>query len=169
MRIDLILRFMEKFELGSIPAHRPELGQCWEWKAGKNRQGYAKFREGATGSKTISGHCFSYKYFIGKIPSGLQLDHLCCNKSCVNPWHLEPVTGAENTFRGPSPNRNKTHCKKGHKFTDINTWIEGPTKNGRFMRHCRTCMRIRSRNQYRVKMNLPIDDSNRLRPYNDFR
>lgn len=159
MVIEPILRFMYKFDLGQVPAHKPELGQCWEWKFGKNHQGYAKFREGATGSRTIHGHCFAYEYFIGPIPEGLQLDHLCRNKSCVNPWHCEPVTGSENVFRGSNRYRDKTHCKHGHEFTPENTWLRTSGKYGRRERSCRTCHRIRARNKYRKAVGKKPDNA----------
>jgi hypothetical protein len=163
--IEPILRFMVKFDLGSIPVHNPSLGPCWEWNAGKNHQGYAKFREGGRGSRTVHGHCFAYEYFVGEVPDGLQLDHQCDNKSCVNPWHVKPVTGSENVFRAPHRHRNKTHCANGHEYTEENTSWVGPSKFGRFQRHCRTCHRIRERNKYRVEMGLPVDTSERLREY----
>ena len=162
MAIDPILRFMYKFDLGQVPSHKSELGQCWEWKFGKSRQGYAKFREGASGSKTVPGHCFAYEYFIGPVPEGLQLDHLCRNKSCVNPWHCEPVTGSENVFRAPSKNRGKTHCPQVHEYTTENTYLVGPSKHGRFQRKCKTCHRIQVRNYYRVEVGMSPDMSERI-------
>ena len=162
MPIEPILRFMDKFELSQVPACKPELGQCWEWQFGKNHQGYAKFREGAQGSRTVHGHCFAYEYFIGPVPNGLQLDHLCRNKSCVNPWHCEPVTASENVFRADLPNRNKTHCANGHEYTPDNTY-RTLHERGRTTRTCRTCGRLRARNKYRRKVGLPADMTDRLR------
>jgi hypothetical protein len=157
--IEPILRFMVKFDLGAIPTHNPSLGPCWEWNAGKNHQGYAKFREGGRGSKTVPGHCFAYEYFIGKVPEGLQLDHQCDNKSCVNPWHLKPATGADNVFRAPSRNRSKTHCANGHEYNDINTLVIPGTLTGRSSRRCRICNRLRMRNKYRQTVGKSLDTS----------
>lgn len=160
---------MVKFGLGSVPKHNPELGMCWEWLAGKNHQGYAKFREGRRGSKTVHAHRFAYEYFIGQIPEGLQLDHLCNNKSCVNPRHVKPVTGSENVFRAPNRHREKTHCKNGHEFTEENTWWRGPSKYGRYQRYCRACLRISGRRRYRLKVGLEMDNRPRIRRYGDNR
>lgn len=84
---------------------------CWIWEAGKSAQGY--------GEMTIMGavqlaHRVSYELFIGPIPSGLHIDHLCMTKECVNPFHLEPVTLRENIRRAQETH---THCNYGHLFT----------------------------------------------------
>jgi hypothetical protein len=79
---------------------------------------------------------------VGQIPDGLTLDHLCRNRRCVNPAHLEAIPHSENIRRGKSPsalNRLKTHCKRGHAYTQENTHIH----NGE--RHCRTCWKINAR------------------------
>jgi hypothetical protein len=164
MKTEPILRFMDKVELGKIPPHAPELGCCWQWTAGKTHNGYAKFREGAAGSRTIFGYHFSYQHFVGKVPAGLQLDHLCNNKGCVNPWHLKPATGSENVFRGPHRDRGKTHCVNGHEFTLANTQLSGPNKYGRYKRKCKACVRIGKRNRYRKMVGKSPDFSERLRP-----
>lgn len=111
---------------------------CWNWKGSVDRKGYGRvtFR----GRKDRSHRLF-YEMFIEKVPIGKQIDHLCRNRSCCNPAHLEVVTSRENTLRGESPpslNAVKTHCLKGHEFTEENTITE--TKRGRVGRKCRTCM-----------------------------
>lgn len=83
-----------------------------------------------------------YEAFVGPIPDGLQIDHLCRVRHCVNPAHLEPVTIAENVRRGAAA---QTHCKYGHEYTPENTVIH---HGGR---ECRTCNRIRSRRRYYEK------------------
>lgn len=71
---------------------------CWLWTGCKTRGGYGSFRNEK--GKTENAHRWAYRVFIGSVPEGLELDHLCRNRSCVNPHHLEPVTRYENTIRG---------------------------------------------------------------------
>jgi HNH endonuclease len=105
-------------------------GSCWQWRGSTDGRGYGALR-------SQKAYRFAYELLIGPIPEGLEIDHLCRNTMCVNPWHLEPVTHAENLRRGNSPwqvNRRKTHCKQGHKFTPENTRVD---KHG--WRSCRRC------------------------------
>lgn len=74
-------------------------GDCWRWVGALNRSGYGEF--GAHGSHAVRAHRWAYEYLRADIPAGLQLDHLCRNRWCVNPWHLEPVTPLVNTRRIP--------------------------------------------------------------------
>ncbi len=71
---------------------------CWEWTGCITNAGYGQFRLSTT--VRILSHRFAYEYHVGPIPAGLQLDHLCRNRACVSPHHLEPVTARENTARG---------------------------------------------------------------------
>lgn len=114
-----------------------EYTECWEWKAASSGNGYGRFQGEAA-------HRHSYRLMVGEIPDGLQLDHLCGNRACVNPWHLEPVTAAVNNSRRLHGQTAKTSCHRGHAFTDENTWVD---KRGH--RHCRRCNRERSQQQYR--------------------
>lgn len=86
---------------------------CWEWIGTVNSGGYGSFNDG----RQFKAHRWSYARFKGPIPPSLTLDHLCRNRRCVNPDHLEPVTNRENILRGNGPtaeNARKTHCKRGH-------------------------------------------------------
>ena len=88
---------IERFLLSFIPV--TESG-CWLWIGACERDGYAKI---VVNKKRRSAHRYAYELFIGPIPHGLQLDHLCRVRCCVNPAHLEPVTGSENVMRGNGP------------------------------------------------------------------
>jgi hypothetical protein len=108
---------------------------CWIWTAYKNKKGYGK-----TGRKTSTeryAHRFMYETFVGPIPAGLHIDHLCKNPSCVNPKHLEPVTPRENLIRGDRIQnaRKANHCRHGHKWTPKNTYTH-PTSGSRICRIC---------------------------------
>lgn len=110
---------------------------CWLWRAKRDAAGYGHFwldRHDAL------AHRVAYRLYVGEIPDGLEIDHLCRNKSCVNPSHLEPVSAKENLRRAPNQittiNAAKTHCKRGHALTSDNLV---PNKLG--LRHCRQCHR----------------------------
>jgi len=70
---------------------------CWLWQGIINEAGYGKLK---VSKRWVKAHRYSYELFVGDIPEGLTLDHLCRNRSCVNPGHLEPVTLRENVLRG---------------------------------------------------------------------
>lgn len=115
---------------------------CVEWTRCKDGSGYGSFR---VDGKSVLAHRWAYEWAngAGSIPDGLQLDHLCRNRACVSPKHLEPVTARENTLRGEGPSARhavKTHCDNGHEFSDENAYRPPPSKrypNGR--RKCRAC------------------------------
>lgn len=97
---------------------------CWFWLGSMNRDGYGMI--GVTtdkGRKTRLAHRVSYETFVGPIPDGKVLDHLCRNRACIRPDHLEPVLQEVNVRRGASMERG-THCGNGHEFTRANTrWV----------------------------------------------
>lgn len=111
--------------------------QCWEW-TGALSDGYGYFKR-AVGlePRMVKAHRYAYTYLLGEIPEGLVLDHLCRNRKCVNPLHLEPVTNEENILRGesgPARNARKTHCPQGHPYDELNTYTH---TSG--WRQCKTC------------------------------
>lgn len=113
---------------------------CWEWKGHLDKRGYGRFADN-TGWIDMA-HRWSYKHFVGEIPKGLVIDHLCHNPKCVNPKHLEPITHFENIIkRGISNaayiNSRKTHCKYGHSLSPPNIYISKNKYNG--MRVCKIC------------------------------
>lgn len=114
---------------------------CWVWQRAKS-QGYGYYK--IPGEKrVVRAHRFMYEREVGPIPEGLTLDHLCRNRACVNPAHLEPVSRGENVLRGESPaaqHARATTCVNGHPFNDANTYI----RPGRGTRECRACFRSRA-------------------------
>ncbi len=110
---------------------------CWIWN-GPTSNGYGTV---CLDSKNVMIHRFVYELLIGEIPKGMQLDHLCRVRNCVNPNHLEVVTIKENVLRGEgfsAKNLRKTHCNNGHEFTVDNTYIRPDPDNSR---ECRVCSR----------------------------
>jgi len=111
---------------------------CWTWHGGINGSGYGQF---SLNAHFAGAHRLAYELTNGAIPHGMQIDHLCRNKLCVNPSHLEVVTSRINVLRsanGAAINAVKTHCPRGHEYTSENTRIY---KGGRL---CRSCERERS-------------------------
>lgn len=128
-------RFEEKIDRdGPVPAARPELGPCWLWTAATDK-GYGRIARGG-GRGAVGAHIVSHELCIGPVPVGYEVDHLCRTTLCVNPNHLEAVTGAENLRRQAAA---WTRCRKGHALTPENTVRSG----GR--RHCRTCKNANQR------------------------
>lgn len=147
-----IERFMSKIQ-------KTDSG-CWEWTGCHNSSGYGEFVRGSRRDgtrRTIRAHRYAYEHFVGKIPDGLELDHLCRNRTCVRPDHLEAVTHRENIRRGETgkhgnhrgaignhnasgPHKLKTHCIRGHEFNTENTYT-----SPRGGRDCRVCRRARDK------------------------
>ncbi|QIS38654.1 HNH endonuclease signature motif containing protein [Clavibacter capsici] len=116
-----------------------EGGSCWRWLAFIDKDGYGKFfHEGAV----RYAHRVSYQLHRGDIPKGLEIDHPCRVRDCVNPDHLEAVTGRENTRRSTNftaMQARQVECVRGHPFDEENTRLH------RGKRSCRQCKRDRSR------------------------
>lgn len=125
-----------------VPPHERALSRieitpddCWRYLGYKDKDGYGLMR-GVAG-KTQLAHRVVYEALVAPIPPGLQLDHLCRVRDCLNPKHLEPVTLKENIRRGRSSNSEKTHCPQGHPYSGENLWISATTG----ARLCATCTR----------------------------
>lgn len=109
---------------------------CWFWLGAKCNHGYGNL--GVEG-KSIYAHRFAYELLVSPIPEGLTLDHLCRNRTCVNPAHLEAVDNRTNILRGigwGAKHARATHCPSEHPYDDANTYL---TPNG--WRRCRVCAR----------------------------
>ncbi len=111
---------------------------CWAWQGFCAKDGYGRVRFGGV---SFLAHRVSYAWYHGDLPP--ELDHMCRNRRCVNPGHLESVTHKENCRRGEggSNNAKKTHCLQGHEYTEENTY-RFPQGN-RYCRQCRSAARTR--------------------------
>jgi hypothetical protein len=130
---DLHTRFWSKVNADGI---------CWQWTASLNTGGYGQFR---LGKSMRLAHRVAYEILVSPIPDGLDLDHLCRNRGCVNPDHLEPVTRRTNILRGisgPADQSRRAQCKYGHPFDGINSYVDRRGK-----RQCRACVRRKVREQ----------------------
>ena len=126
--------------------------QCWDWSGKVSSWGYGVVKVRLHSGRTIESgpHRVAYLVAVQSIPLGLDLDHLCRNRLCCNPSHLEPVTRRENTLRGDGPtaaNARKTHCPRGHKLSGDNL-IPANLRQG--SRACLPCHRDRKRARRRA-------------------
>ncbi len=139
-----IARFIAKVE--------PLSSGCWNWRAALTPAGYGQFHlpRNRGPQRVIAAHRFAYLLVVGPIPDGLELDHLCRNRWCCNPTHVEPVTRRENMRRSPlrgagaaaraEQQKAKTHCPQSHPYSGDNLYL---TPRG--YRRCRVCNRERAR------------------------
>ena len=106
-------------------------GDCWLWTGRLEALGYARCR---VDGERVYAHRYAYELEVGPIPDGMEIDHLCRVRHCVNPTHLEAVTHRENLRRSPiqvtSVNARKTHCPYGHPYSN---------RDSRGWRECGTC------------------------------
>jgi hypothetical protein len=123
-----IARFEKRFD-------KTENG-CWEWNGKIVRYGYGVFRPHGREGGTHNAHRVSYELYVGPLGEGMAPDHLCLNKKCVRPDHLQAVTVSENSRRAKAW---LTHCKYGHPFTAANTYRGTAGK-----RKCKACYERRT-------------------------
>lgn len=112
---------------------------CWVWHGSMTNKGYGVYQSNRV---RRTAHRIAFETFYGPIPGRLVIDHLCRNRACVNPLHLEPVTAGENTLRGYGTggiNARKTHCKRGHILSKENIY------NYPGVRACKICAQEKSR------------------------
>lgn len=131
---------------------------CWVWTGCRTSTGYGRVWDG---HRSTWAHRLVYTMIVGPIPDGLVLDHLCRNRPCVNPDHLDPVTDRTNTLRGDNPDvtrqrhRAKRHCLRGHPLFGNNVILRG----GR--RHCRACQPIHKAAYLARKADVLLELANR--------
>jgi hypothetical protein len=128
---------------------------CWNFTGRIESNGYGRIHAVAGEAPWLS-HRLAYTLLVGDIPEGLTIDHLCRNRACCNPDHLEPVTVRENIRRGDSHAGRKarqTHCKRGHAFDEANT-IRDRRNGGRICRQCKN----EAQRRYRIRRRSQSDD-----------
>jgi hypothetical protein len=155
MKLAPIDRFWLKVNKnGLVPLCRPELGACWLWTGGTNSSSTTSTKEYGrfwSDGRVIAAHRWSYEYFVGPIPDGLEIDHLCRTTLCVRATHLEPVTRRVNLLRGDTfaaRNVKCIQCPHGHLYDVLNTGI---CRKGRYCRACHNECDQRSRDRKKVK------------------
>lgn len=130
---------------GMLPTFVVGPGGCWIWTRAQN-YGYGRWGK-RDADQYRRAHVVIWETFNGPVPDGLELDHLCRVRCCVNPAHLEAVTHRENVARGESPSASlmkQTHCKHGHLLSGDNLYL-APGRNGNYSRICRECRKKKAK------------------------
>lgn len=135
-------------ELEVFFSHIESVDDCWQWGGYVQNAGYALM---STFQRTILAHRWAYQYFIEPIKNKFTLDHLCMNKLCVNPYHLEQVTRTTNIQRAglagvALEESQKTHCPAGHPYEKFGkVYSNGTTAYGttKYARRCLECRRVK--------------------------
>jgi hypothetical protein len=142
------LEALKRAESRFVP--EPNTG-CWIWSAAVDNRGYGRI---SVHNKWRHAHRFLYEQYVGSVPEGLELDHICRTPCCVNPEHLEPVTHQENMRRAGASgamgirNKRKSHCPNGHEYAGSNLYV---TSNG--WRQCHECRKNYMLENYRKRKN----------------
>ena len=133
------VKFNEKYLIDrSIP--EPNTG-CWLWLGSVSQDGYSQ-----VGKPPWSGHRIAFEVKHGPVPEGMEVDHICRVRCCVNPDHMQPLTHYDNlikSYRKVSPNSLKTHCPKGHPLDGENLRLKKTSTRLGVSRQCKACERDR--------------------------